>query len=86
MMVTGALALIMAIHGEKIAGDDGEIDEQEMRLVKVALANSAKKTAGQVQTHDHKSGYGLLDAIAWSAQVQKEFGIETEATDSPDAN
>ena len=84
-MVTGALALIIAIHGEQIAGDDGEIDEQEMRLVKVALANSAKKTAGQVQIHDQKSGYGLLDAIEWSKQVQKEFGIGTETSDSPDA-
>ena len=56
-----------------------------MRLVKVALANSAKKTAGQVQIHDQKSGYGLLDAIEWSTQVQKEFGIGTETTDSPDA-
>ena len=84
-MVTGALALILAIHGEQIAGDDGEIDEQEMRLVKVALANSAKKIAGQVQTHDHKSGYGLLDAVEWSTQVQKEFGIGAETTDSPDS-
>ena len=55
-----------------------------MRLVKVALANSAKKTAGQVQIHDQKSGYGLLNAIEWSTQVQKEFGIGTETTDSPD--
>ena len=75
VLVTGALALILAIHGEQIAGDDGEIDEQEMRLVKVALANSAKKIAGQDQTHDHKRGYGLLDAAEWSAQVQQEFGI-----------
>ena len=84
-MVTGALALILAIHGEQIAGNDGEIDEEEMRLVKVALANSATKTGGQVQVHDQKNGYGLLDAIEWSAQVQKEFGIGTETTDSPDA-
>ena len=85
VLVTGALALILAIHGEQIAGDDGEIDEQEMRLVKVALANSAKKIAGQDQTHDHKRGYGLLDAAEWSAQIQQEFGIGTEATDTADA-
>ena len=86
VMVTGALALILAIHGEQIAGDDGEIDGQEMRLVKVALANSAKKMTGQVQTHDPKSGYGLLDAVEWSLQIQKEFGIGTETTGTSDAN
>ena len=86
VMVTGALALILAIHGEQIAGDDGEIDEQEMRLVKVALANSADKTEEHTQTHDDKRGYGLLDAVEWSNQVQKEFGIGSETPDSPDAN
>ena len=85
VIVTGALALILSIHGEQIAGSDGEIDEQEMRLVKVALANSAKKPEGQTETHDKQSGYGLLDAVEWSKQIQKEFGIGMEDTDSLDA-
>jgi len=85
VMVTGALALILAIHGEQIAGDDGKIDEQEMRLVKVAMANSAKKITGQAQAHDQKRGYGLLDAVEWSQQIMKEFGIGTETADTYDA-
>ena len=57
-------------------GEDGIIDQQEMNLVKVALANSARPASNQASTHDSKSGYGLLDALEWSNQVSLELGIE----------
>ena len=75
-IVTGALALILSIHGESIAGEDGEIDQQEMNLVKVALAKSANAPPSQDSTHDSKAGYGLLDASGWSHQVAMELGID----------
>ena len=73
VMVTGALALILEEHGDSISGQDGKIDSDEMNLVKVALANSAKMTSNQNENHDSKLGYGLLDAKAWSDQVAIEF-------------
>tara|TARA_Y100001960_G_scaffold326765_1_gene411743 strand:+ start:1955 stop:3190 length:1236 start_codon:yes stop_codon:yes gene_type:complete len=76
VIVAGALALILSIHGESISGEDGIIDQQEMNLVKVALANSARPASNQASTHDSKSGYGLLDALEWSNQVSLELGIE----------
>ncbi|MBR79400.1 MAG: hypothetical protein CMA88_01250 [Euryarchaeota archaeon] len=76
VIVAGALALILSIHGEAISGDDGTIDHQEMKLVKVALANSARPHTNQESNHDPKSGYGLLDALEWSNQVALELGIE----------
>ena len=73
--MTGALALILSVYGEDIAGENGIIDEQEMELVKVALANSARSDSTQSENHDQKRGYGLLDAHEWSRQVEIEFGI-----------
>ncbi len=75
VLVTGALALILSVYGEDIAGENGIIDEQEMELVKVALANSARSDSTQSENHDQKRGYGLLDAHEWSRQVEIEFGI-----------
>tara|TARA_B100000959_G_scaffold285961_1_gene362623 strand:- start:15499 stop:16743 length:1245 start_codon:yes stop_codon:yes gene_type:complete len=76
VLVTGALALILSEFGTHIAGEDGMIDSTEMSLVKVALAKSARDAPNQQSSHESKSGYGLLDAAAWSEQVSLEFGIE----------
>ena len=75
VMVTGALALILSLHGEHIAGENGIIELHEMHLVKVALANSAQSDPSQLAVHHPKKGYGLLDAGEWSRQVEIEFGI-----------
>ena len=75
VLVTGALALILSMHGEEIAGENGIIDQHEMELVKVALANSARTDSAQSENHDPKKGYGILDAQEWSRQVEIEFGI-----------
>ena len=80
VMVTGALALILSLHGEHIAGENGIIEQHEMHLVKVALANSAQTDPSQLETHHSKKGYGLLDAVEWSRQVEIEFGITHENT------
>ena len=73
VLVTGALALILQIHGESISGEDDTIDRSEISLVKVALANSAKNSAANGISHNSKSGYGLLNAIEWANQVDLEF-------------
>ena len=74
VIVTGALALILSIHGEDLSGDDGKISQDGMNLVKVALAKSAKPAPNQDSTHNPKSGYGLLDASEWSKQLAVELG------------
>jgi subtilisin family serine protease len=78
VLVTGALALILSVYREEIAGENGIIDQHEMDLVKVALANSARTDSSQSESHDSKKGYGLLDAQEWSRQVEIEFGINQE--------
>ena len=75
VLVAGALSLILSLHGDSISGDDQFFDEQEMQLVKIALANSARPAPNQDSKHNTKTGYGLLDASEWSAQVALEFGI-----------
>lgn len=77
VLVTGALALILSEYKGQIAGENGIIDQHEMDLIKVALANSAQNEQ-QSETHDPKKGYGLLDAKEWSRQVEIEFGIGQE--------
>ena len=74
VIVTGALALILSIHGHKLSGNDGRISQDGMNLVKVALAKSAKPAPNQDSTHNLKSGYGLLDASEWSKQIEIELG------------
>ena len=73
VIVTGALALILQIHGDSIRGEDNSIDRTEINLVKVALANSATNNATTGISHDSKSGYGLLNANEWANQVDLEF-------------
>jgi len=80
VIVAGALALILSNFGEFIAGDNGVIEEHEMHLVKVALANSARTESSDLESHNSKSGYGLLDAVKWSKQIEIEFGISQEAS------
>ena len=74
MIVTGALALILSIHGEDLSDDDGKISQDSMNLVKLALAKSARPAPNQDSTHNLKSGYGLLDASEWSKQIAIELG------------
>ncbi len=76
VLVTGALALILNMYGDEIAGEDGKIDSHEMSLVKVALAKSARSAPGQIYAHDDRMGYGLLDAEEWANQVSLEFEVE----------
>ena len=76
VLVTGALALILNLYGDEIAGEDGKIDSHEMSLVKVALAKSARYAPGQINAHDDRMGYGLLDAEEWANQVSLEFEVE----------
>ena len=76
VLVTGALALILNLYGDEIAGEDGNIDSHEMSLVKVALAKSARSAPGQINAHDDRMGYGLLDAEEWANQVSLEFEVE----------
>jgi serine protease AprX len=73
VLVTGALALILQIHGDSIRGEDNFIDRTEINLVKVALANSATNNYVNGISHDSKSGYGLLNANEWANQVDIEF-------------
>ena len=47
-----------------------------MSLVKVALAKSARSAPGQINAHDDRMGYGLLDAEEWANQVSLEFEVE----------
>ena len=82
VLVTGALALILSLHGDSIAGANGIIEQHEMHLVKVALANSAQADPNRSQLHDSKNGYGLLDASEWFKQVEIEFEITQDNHDS----
>ena len=65
-----ALAIILEIHGEKLRGDNGEIDQEEMLIVKRALANSAMNSDS---SHDLKNGYGELNVVRWSENVALEL-------------
>jgi len=80
VMVTGALALILSDLGGAIAGENEVIEQHEMHLVKVALANSAQSDSDQTNYHHPKEGYGILDAREWSRQVEIEFGVVKENT------
>lgn len=70
VLVSSALAIILEIHGEKLRGDNGEIDQEEMLLVKRALANSAMNPGS---SHDLKNGYGELNVVRWSENVALEL-------------
>ncbi len=73
VLVTGALALILQLHGEDLRGEDGEIGAEEMDLVKRTLASSCDKSVTEGAPHDSKGGYGSLDAVQWAADVGFEL-------------
>jgi len=75
VLVTGALALILELHGNSLAGDDGEIDAEEMQIVKRALASSCDKSGISDSPHDEKGGYGLLDAVQWASEIVFELNM-----------
>ena len=73
VLVTGALALILQLHGEDLRGEDGEIGAEEMDLVKRTLPSSCDKSVTEGAPHDSKGGYGSLDAVQWAADVGFEL-------------
>ena len=54
---------------------DGIIDENEMRLVKQALATSSDRSNFESDTHNSHSGYGSLDLVEWSKEVAFSFNV-----------
>ena len=76
VFVTGALALIIQQCGDSIEGSDGYIDEDEMRLVKHALARSSDRSNFESANHNSHSGYGTLDLIKWSQEISFTFNVE----------
>jgi len=76
VLVTGALALILELHGEALAGDDGTFDSTEMAIVKRALASSCDKQAIGGSPHDPNGGYGLLDAVQWASEIAFELNLD----------
>ena len=75
VLVTGALALILELHGTALAGDDGVFDVEEMEIVKRSLASSCDKTAISGSPHDVRGGYGLLDAAQWASDIAFELNL-----------
>jgi subtilisin family serine protease len=75
VLVSGALALILELHGTALAGDDGVIDSEEMEIVKRTLASSCSKTAISGSPHNEKGGYGILDAAQWASDIAFELNI-----------
>ena len=76
VFVTGALALIIQQCRDSIEGSDGYIDEDEMRLVKHALARSSDRSNFESTNHNSHSGYGTLDLIKWSQEISFTFNVE----------
>ncbi|MBT3653801.1 MAG: S8 family serine peptidase [Euryarchaeota archaeon] len=76
VFVTGALALILQLYGDEIAGDDGVIDASEIDLVKRNLAISANRNDFDTNTHDSHFGYGKLDAMKWAEAIAFELNID----------
>ena len=76
VFVTGALALIIQQCGDSIEGSDGYIDEDEMRLVKHALARSSDRSNFESANHNSHSGYGALDLVKWSQEISFTFNVE----------
>ncbi|MED5230958.1 MAG: S8 family serine peptidase [Candidatus Thermoplasmatota archaeon] len=75
VIVVGALALILQIHGNEMQGEDGKFDDEEMTKVKSALANSSLKGQQIDAIHSNKSGYGELNAVAWLEEILVEFNL-----------
>ena len=76
VIVVGALALILQIHGDAMQGVDGNFDNKEMTKVKRALANSSLDGQLEDSTHSNKAGYGELDAVAWLEEIKIEFNLD----------
>ena len=76
VLVTGALALILQLHGEALEGGNGEIGPEQMALVKRSLASSSDKSTIDEAAHDSKGGYGSLDAVQWSEDVAFELNTD----------
>ena len=75
VLVTGALALILELHGTALAGDDGVIDAEEMEMVKRTLASSCDKSGIDGSPHDARGGYGFLDAVQWASDIAFELNL-----------
>jgi len=75
VLVTGALALILELHGTALAGDDGMFDADEMEIVKRSLASSCDKTSISGSPHDTRGGYGFLDAVQWASDIAFELNL-----------
>ena len=75
VLVTGALALILELHGTALAGDDGVIDAEEMEMVKRTLASSCVKSGIDGSPHDARGGYGFLDAVQWASDIAFELNL-----------
>ena len=75
VLVTGALALILELHGTALAGNDGVIDAEEMEMVKRTLASSCDKSGIDGNPHDARGGYGFLDAVQWASDIAFELNI-----------
>ena len=75
VLVTGALALILELHGTALAGDDGVIDSEEMKMVKRTLASSCDKSGIDGSPHDARGGYGFLDAVQWASDIAFELNL-----------
>jgi hypothetical protein len=75
VFVTGSLALILQKYGDDIDGSDGVIDSDEMKKVKQSLAISSDRSNFENNVHDSHSGYGSLNALAWSEQVAFSFNV-----------
>jgi len=73
VLVTGALAMILQLHGEALAGEDGYIGPDGMAIVKRSLASSSDKSSINGVSHDSKGGYGSLDAVQWADDVAFEL-------------
>ena len=69
MFVTATLSLILQDLSEKDLLDLEDYDEDRIHHFKRALAESAKQTKDQIG-HDPRSGYGMLDAVAWRDAIE----------------
>ena len=69
MFVTATLSLILQDLSEKDLLDLEDYDEDRIHHFKRALAESAKQTKDQIG-HDSRSGYGMLDAVAWRDAIE----------------
>ena len=77
VIVVGALALILQIHGNQMRGDDNKFDFEEMNMVKEALANSSLMSQDVDAIHSNKSGYGEMNAAAWLEEIRTEFNLNS---------